>query len=395
MKHALIIGSGLAGPMVAMALQKAGLSSTIYEAYPEGAGTTVGAWLTVAVNGLDAMRTLGVAERVREVGFPSRDITLVNGEGKTLGVVPIGGELPDGTVTHTMKRADLHRVLLEEARARGIEIVHDRRLDSAEQRGDRVVARFHDGSTAEGDLLIGADGIRSRVRTLIDPHAKDPRYTGLGNVGGFTSASSVRVPAGTYAMVFGKRAFFGYTTTPTGDTWWFANPPRKTPFTDDDARSMDTAAWKAHLTDLFRDDVGPMVELIANAEGRLVGMSQYELGRVKHWQRGRIVLVGDAAHAASPSSGQGASMAAEDAVTLGACLRGGEDVEAALARFVALRRARAERVIAHGARSASGKAAGVVGRAVRDLVLPFFLRRLGTEEGKRELSWLYDHRVAW
>lgn len=395
MTHVLIIGGGLAGPLVAMALEKAGISSAVYEAYAEGASVGVGAWLTVAVNGLDAMRTLGVAERVCAAGFPSRDITLVSGTGKVLGEVPIGGELPDGTVTHTLKRSDLHGALLAEASARGIPFHYEKRLVSVHEDAVGVTACFDDGTEAHGDLLVGADGLHSRVRTFIDPQAKTPRYTGHGNMGGFTSGSAVRVPSGTYRMVFGKRAFFGYTTTPEGDTWWFANPPKKDPYTREELAGMDTAAWKASLVELFREDVGPMVELIEHSEGELVGMSQFDLPPVRSWHKGRVVIVGDAAHAASPSSGQGASMAAEDAVALAVALRDARDIEDGLARFSACRKPRAEKVIAYGARSSSAKTLGPVGRAVRDFMMPLFLGNLDRGAATKKLAWLYDHHIAW
>lgn len=329
------------------------------------------------------------------MGFPSREIALVSGAGRHLGTVPIGGELADGTVTHTMKRTDLHRVLVGAAIERGIRFEYGKRLVSVDEDGDDVIARFDDGSTATGDLLVGADGIRSRVRASIEPRPTEPRYTGHGNVGGFTPASSVALPPGAYTMVFGKRAFFGYTTAPDGETWWFANPPRKRPIERDELARMDTAAWKQELIALFAEDEGPMVELIRGSVGELVGMNQFDLPPVRGWHRGRVVLVGDAAHAASPSSGQGASMAAEDAVALATCLRDAPDVTAGLARFEAMRKPRAERVIAHGARTSSSKTAGPIGRVFRDALMPFFLKRMNGDAAKRELAWLYDHRVAW
>lgn len=393
MKHALIIGGGLAGPLVAIALHEANVSCAVYEAFPEGAAVGVGAWLTVAVNGLHAMHSLGVGQQVIAQGFPSRDITLLSGTGKPLGVVPIGGELPDGTVTHTMKRADLHACLVAEARKRGVPFHYGKALESVSEQGERVVARFRDGTEATGDLVIGADGIRSQVRTLIDPQARPPRYTGLGNVGGFTPAASVQLPPGAYQMVFGTRCFFGHTTTPAGETWWFANPPRKQPLDRETLASMDTEAWRAHLCALFEGDVGPMVELIRASEGTLVGMNQYDLAPVRLWHRGRLLILGDAAHAAAPSSGQGASMAAEDAVVLGQCLHGADDIPAALARFEALRKPRANRVIAYGARTGSSKTLGPVGRAMRDFMMPLFLRNAGSEAAKRRTAWLHDYRV--
>src|SRR3712207_3898552 len=231
-KRALIIGGGIAGPVTAMALQRAGIEPVVYEAYGKDAGLDAGAFLTVAVNGLDALRTLDAHEPVLDAGFPTSNIEFFSGTGKRLGEVPIGGRLPDGTVTHTIKRADLYRALRDEATRRGIPIEHNRRLVDAETTPEGgVVARFEDGTEAAGDLLGGADGIHSRTRRIIDPAAPEPRYTGLGNIGGFSRNISVDNKPGIYVMVWGKRAFFGYTVSPSGEVWWFANPPSATELT--------------------------------------------------------------------------------------------------------------------------------------------------------------------
>ena len=95
-KKALIIGGGIAGPVTAMALQRAGIDSVVYEAYDTSAGLDAGAFLTVAVNGLDALRTLDAHEPMLDAGFPTRNIEFYSGTGKRLGEVPIGGTLPDG-----------------------------------------------------------------------------------------------------------------------------------------------------------------------------------------------------------------------------------------------------------------------------------------------------------
>jgi 2-polyprenyl-6-methoxyphenol hydroxylase-like FAD-dependent oxidoreductase len=131
-KKALIIGGGIAGPVTAMALQRAGIDSVVYEAYDSSAGLDAGAFLTIAVNGLDALRVLDAHEPVLEAGFPTRKIEFFSGTGKRLGEVPIGETLPDGTVTHTIKRADLYRVLHDESIRRGIRIEHGKRLVDAE-----------------------------------------------------------------------------------------------------------------------------------------------------------------------------------------------------------------------------------------------------------------------
>jgi FAD-dependent urate hydroxylase len=190
MTKALIIGGGIAGPVTAIALQRAGIESTIYEGRaPED--RSGGAFLTVAVNGLDTLRAIDAHQGVLERGFPTSIIELRSGSGKRLGEVPIGGVLADGTVTHTMRRSDLYRVLLAQAWDRGISIEHGKRLvDAALLRGGGVVARFEDGTEAMGDFLIGADGIFSRTRRIIDPRRRHP-----GTPAWTTSeASASRVP---------------------------------------------------------------------------------------------------------------------------------------------------------------------------------------------------------
>jgi FAD-dependent urate hydroxylase len=393
-KKALIIGGGIAGPATAMALQRAGIESVVYEAYDTSAGLSAGAFLTVAVNGLDALRTLDAHEPVLDAGFPTTRIEFFSGTGKRLGEVPIGGMLADGTVTHTIKRADLYRVLHDEAIRRGIRIEHGRRLVDAEITPEGgVVARFEDGTRAAGHLLIGADGIHSRTRRIIDPTAPEPRYTGLGNIGGFTRNASVDTEPGIYAMVWGRRAFFGYTVSPSGEIWWFANPPSPRELTGAELAAT-TEERKQHLIRLFADDATPAVEIIRATRGELPAANQYDMPSVPTWYRGPMIIVGDAAHATSPASGQGASMAIEDAVVLAKCLRDLPDVQRAFAAYEQLRRERVERVVTVGKWSSNGKAAGSVARVLRDLMLPVILKRVASSS-ERSLAWMYDYHIDW
>ena len=390
MRRALIIGGGIAGPVAAIALQRVGIESTIYEAHAESADPP-GAFLTVAVNGLDALKSLDLHRTVMEAGFPSRAISFVSGNGKRLGRVPIGGELQDGTVTHTLKRADLYRILKGEAARRGIVIEHGKRLADAEPGNGGVVAQFEDGSEAAGDLLIGADGIHSRTRRIIDPNAPGPRYTGLGNIGGFTRVAGVAIEPGAYVMMFGRRAFFGYTVSSSGEIWWFANPPGHEALTGVRLTTIGTELWKARLITYFAEDAGPAVEIIHSTPLIQGGTNQYDLPSVPRWWRGPMIIIGDAAHAASPSSGQGASMAIEDAVVLARCLRDLPDPGSGFAAFEQLRRARVERVVAFGARGARGKAPGPIARVVRDLVLPMILKRFAVASQ----DWLFRYHIDW
>jgi FAD-dependent urate hydroxylase len=390
-KKALVIGGGVAGPVAAMALQRAGIDSVVYEAYTSGADDA-GAFLTFASNGLDALRTIDANHLVLAEGFPTPRMEIQSGTGKHLGTAPNGGTLPDGTVSQTLRRADLYRALRDEAVRRGARVEYGKRLVDAEITPDGVLALFEDGTKAEGDLLIGADGIHSRTRRIIDPSATGARYIPVLNIGGY--ASDVRVPAhpGTFRMIFGKRAFFGYAVHPSGEVWWFANPPCTEEPTSAELAAISTEQWRKMLTNLFAEDDTPAVDIIRATPGRLAGWATYDLPSVPTWRRGPMIIIGDAAHATAPSSGQGASMAIEDAVVLARCLRDLPDTREAFATYEKLRRKRVERIVAHGARTSNSKAAGPVARVLRDLMMPLILKRVASGES---LAWMHAYHIDW
>src|SRR3954469_25121452 len=147
-KTALVAGGGIAGAVAAIALHRAGWTPRIFEAYPEGADQR-GAFLTVAVNGLSALPALDLdPARVLEAGFATPTLTLGNGAGRRLAVLPLGGPTADGTTTTTIRRADLYAALRSAAAKRGIEIVHGRRVTGFDSGPRDVTAILDDGSRA-------------------------------------------------------------------------------------------------------------------------------------------------------------------------------------------------------------------------------------------------------
>src|SRR4051794_15083182 len=146
MRRAIIIGGGVAGPVAAMALQKAGIEATVHEAHPAPAGD-VGAWLGVQVNGLDALRAIDAEGVVRAAGFSSPVIEFRSWTGKVLGSLPTGHPSSGGAPGLSMRRSDLYRALHAEALRRGIDIRYASRLIDARSTGDAVTAVFADGST--------------------------------------------------------------------------------------------------------------------------------------------------------------------------------------------------------------------------------------------------------
>src|SRR5271165_1463157 len=118
-QRALIIGSGIAGPAAAIALQKAGIESMVYEAHPTSA-EGIGTFLTLATNGVDALRTLGADEPAIAAGFPTTAIVLWSGTGKRLGTAEVSVTLEDGTTGYTLKRDDLYKAMHDQAIERSL-----------------------------------------------------------------------------------------------------------------------------------------------------------------------------------------------------------------------------------------------------------------------------------
>ena len=394
--RAIVVGGGIAGPAMGMALRATGVDAVVLER--SRGDRAAGSWFTIAPNGLAALDALGALDPVRGIGVPTRHNIMVGATGNELGRLPLGRPLDDGTPALSFRRPELSAALMGEARDRGVDVRYAARAVSAETSAAGAAVVLADGTRVEGDIVIGADGIRSVVRTAIDPGAVGGRYVGLVNYGGVTPAASI--PGGTgldpeaWTFVFGRRAFFGALPTPAGDVVWFVNEPRP-PMSPEERAAQAPGGLIAHLAELARPDAGPFADLIAAGRLELEGDPTYDLPRVRTWHRGNLALIGDALHAPSPSSGQGASMALEDAVVMAASLRDARDAGlgpgSAFAAFDAARRRRVERIVAEGARSSSSKTAGPVARVFQDAMLRWVFRHLVTEKAT---SAAYDYRVT-
>lgn len=392
MTHVLIAGGGVAGPVLAMALQRVGIEATVFEREEDGAAQR-GSWLTFQANGMDALDAVDAAGPLEKLGYDVETMCFINGRGRELGVIPMAGPRADGRISQMLRRTELYSQLGELARERGSQVRYGMQLvDATSLPGGGVEARFADGTTATGDLLVGCDGMHSVVRRLIDPAAAAPRYVPVLNVGGYIPDFTVDVPPRQFRMQFGTKCFFAWMPTPDGGTVWFANPPMAREPERGELSGMSDAQWRERLHALMDGDVGPAHAIIDAAPGPLVGWATYDMPSVKRWHTSNMVIIGDAAHATAPSAGQGASMALEDAVILAKCLRDCPDAPAAFATFDALRRERVERVVAFGARGANQKAPGPVMRFVRDLILPRAFAK-AAKDGGASMVWLQGHHI--
>ncbi|MBM6401211.1 FAD-dependent monooxygenase [Phycicoccus sonneratiae] len=365
----LVVGGGVAGAATALAARRVGLDVTVLERRA-AVDRDAGSWITLAPNGLDVLDRLGVLDAARAVGWPGHTNRLLASGGRVLGEVPLGTPLAGGSVALTMKRSALSALLVDAAVAAGADLRLGAAAASVEvgTGGGTPAAVLADGSRPTGDVLVGADGVWSRVRRALDPGAPAPRYVGMVNFGGVTADTdwSERLAPGAWHFVFGRHCFTGAFPLTDGRVVWFVNEPRPQ-VTADERAATSEARWRDHLADLASADVGPAAELVAAGRLELAGDNTHDLARVPTWHGPASVLVGDAVHAPAPSSGQGAAMALEDAAVLVDLLR--HRGLAGLPAYEAGRRRRVEGIVRAGARTTSAKMPGPVGRVVRDAFL--------------------------
>jgi FAD-dependent urate hydroxylase len=391
-KTALIIGGGIGGPVVAMFLKRAGIDAQIYEAQP-APDDDHGYFLNVASNGLDVLRTLGLDVEVAAAGFAIPRMIMWSGSGKRLGEVRNGAAPGQGAASVVLKRGSLHRILREAALREGVPFSWGKALAGIEVAADEVIARFADGTVARGDFLVGSDGLHSRTRQIIAPNAPKPSYTGLISTGGYAHSTSLAPTPDTQHFIFGKRAFFGYFVKPSGEIYWFNNmaypgTPRRS-----ELEAIPSAEWQRRLLDIHRDDPAFILEIIRASEGAIGAYPIYDVPSTPVWHSGPIVLMGDAAHATSPSAGQGSSLAMEDAIVLAKCVRDLPVLEDAFAAYERLRRERAERVVKFARARGNNKAvSNPIARWFRDLLTPVFLKAFANSSS---FGWFYSYSVDW
>jgi len=387
-RHVVIVGGGVAGPALALFLKKAGISCAVYESHPYTEG--VGGGLGLAPNGMKVLAALGLADRLRARATAITRFDFRNARGAVLGSVRLDPSAY-GQPTVAMSRSLLFETLAEEVRDQGIEHHFGKRLVDVQEHEGRTLARFADGTRAEGDLLVGADGARSTVHghLLPDAHAE---FTGLIGIGGFVPLSDAPAFApATMTFVFGRRGFFGYSGADAGTAMWWTNLFRDREFTPSELRSVNADEVRRELSERFGGYHAPIPTLVGRTS-EYVLMNATDVQSLPAWHRGRVMLIGDAAHAVSPNSGQGASLALEDAMYLARLLRDCDDFREAYARFERDRKPRAEKVVAEGRRRGGDKAVvGPVRQWVRERLISLFVRL----SGDRSDRWLYEYSIGW
>ncbi len=388
-RKALIIGAGIAGPVTALLLKRIGYEAAVYEAWSYATG--IGGGLQIAPNGMHVLAELGIADAIISGGEISECFEFYSRRGKRLATIQQNMQARFGQPAVNMRRAMLNEMLVDKAWGAGVEVHFDRRLARIEDRADRpVVAHFTDGSTAEGDLLIGADGVHSVVRQHVIPDGPRPFDTGLLSFGGFIPRAILE-DAGIGPHIeatFGRSGFFGYGYCSPGPghgaMWWSTQPSDGR-----DAatfRAMTVGELKQHLQRFHSGWHEPIPRVIDAADNIMV-TDTLDVATLPVWSRGRVVLIGDAAHATSPHAGQGASMALEDAMRLACLLQADEEFGVTFEKFERERRPRAERVVAQARRNGNSKREfSAAGAWFRDRMLSLMIPL-----ASKSMDWMYAY----
>ena len=333
---AIIIGGGIGGITVAIALRRVGVDVTVYERAPEL--QEVGSAIPLWTNAFKALQQLGLGEKVVKLGEPVNTVSLTTWRGSVLADLTNEKHLQQlGTVSTVVHRAELLAMLVETLGMENVRLGANCTGFTQDESG--VLAHFADGTEARGDFLVGADGIHSTIRSQLFGIIKPP-YVGYTCWRGV--AHIARTGLETYA--WGKGYQFGITPMTRGRAYWFAQ--KYAPEGDHDK----AVGRKQEVLNLFHDWHDPIPAVIeATNEAEILRNDVYELQHLKRWSIGRVTLLGDAAHAMTPNLGQGGCLAIEDAVALAACVAAERGIVAALKLYEKrrIRRTRTIGTLAH------------------------------------------------
>jgi 2-polyprenyl-6-methoxyphenol hydroxylase-like FAD-dependent oxidoreductase len=336
--RAIIVGAGIGGLSAANALLRAGVEVSVFDRMPEL--REVGSGLTLWVNAMRSLDRFGAKEAVRARGAEVHRIENRRWDGPSYKTLPIG-RIGEKYGTHSVS---IHRGELQSALA---QLLPDGTVNLSsectgfDQDADGVTVRFASRREERADVLIGADGIRSTVRTHLFGQPQ-PRYSGYTCWRSAARIEHPRLEPTVYTQIYARGSNFG--VFPIGERYWSWYGTKMTPAGG--GAGGDGSTWKREATEQFKDWYETVPAVIdATPEEGFVRQDIDDLKPIQTWGEGRVTLLGDAAHATTPALGQGGCMAIEDSVVLARELAADGDVPAALRRYNEARRDRANGIV--------------------------------------------------
>ncbi|CAO5236243.1 FAD-dependent monooxygenase [Frankia sp. AgKG'84/4] len=336
----LVVGGGVSGAAVAILLAEAGVAVELVEIKPEL--TAVGSGITLQGNALRVLRQLGVLESCAALGYESMKLVVRAPDPRAtivaeLDDIPFGG--PDLPSSMGMYRPDLARILMDRAEQAGVKIRYSTTTESLEQDGAGVEVRFSTGSSGRYDLVIGADGVRSWTRRMLEI----PLETRSLGMGAWRMVGPRPADVTSSQAVFGGPCYIaGVTPTSATSAYWFLVEPAQ------DRTAQTPREQLADFLELFGAYHGPWDEVrSAFTDPQHLNYTWFEAHLLAApWNRGRVVLIGDAVHVCPPTLAQGAAAGLEDAAVLAELLTTSTAVDDRLwAAFTARRYERVKMVV--------------------------------------------------
>lgn len=332
--NVLVVGGGIGGLTAAIALQRKGFSVQVLEQTSEY--LPLGAGITLQLNAMQALRHIGVSEAALAAGNPLDRLLIRRSDGRLVAeedIRPLSAEF--GVAFLATHRADLQQVLFDQVRPA---TVHNGfRVVECAEAGDTVIAVAADGRRIGGHALIGADGLRSQVRSHLWEDGP-PRYSGSTSWRAVTKNCG-RVPLETGGESWGQKSVFGLIPLPDDKLYWFATQRA-------DAGGQDQGDPRESLLRIFGDWHEPIKSVVEQTDpSQIIRTDIRDRPPRFPWGRGRLTLLGDAAHPMTPNLGQGGCQAIEDAVVLAECLGRVESIEQGLRAYDLRRRPRTRQVV--------------------------------------------------
>jgi len=385
-RRALIVGSGIAGVTAAFALGKAGWNTIVLEKAPDVRNLYVGSGIHLWNNTMRALKMLGLDDRVMAVSGPGavvEQMKFITPKGRVLATVKCGevGRRVGGDCVG-INRAELLPSLAA-ALDDGV-IQTSKEVVGFDQDDAGVTAKLADGAEERGDVLIGADGIRSTIRKLVTGIDEPPRYAGYTIWQGIAKVTPDVAPLGLFPLVYGPGLRFAYYRVDDERLYWFgvANAP--------EGGTDPEGMIKESLLERFKGWPYPTEDVIRMTdEGVIHRRDLYDRDPIQNWGQRRVTLVGDAAHPMTFDIGQGAGQGIEDAVVLSRCLSENSEREAALRSYEDQRRKRTAHM-QQLSRSvgAAGRWKNPVAVQVRNLITTVTLGNpIGVKQFEKDLAY--------
>lgn len=334
--NVLIVGGGIGGLSSAIALRRAGIEVDLVEINTDWTVYHVG--VVMQGNAIRAMAALGIAEKCIAVGFPYNGVSFQDLDGRVLLAIPGVPVAGQGYPTDIgMTRPALHRVLIDAARDLGTRVRLGVTYTRFEQRRQQVRVQFTDGSQADYDVVIGADGVKSKMRGDLFGNALTPQFTGQ-STWRYNVARPAALDRPIFVSIEGGMAGFIPLNPATGYVLLVQSVPG------------NPRLPKDQLASIFRSRLGHIRGALGDLREQIVDSSQvvyrplFSIFMPVPWFKGRILLIGDAVHATTPHLGQGAAQAMEDAVVLGELMVRNEPVDRLFSAFMQRRFARCKRI---------------------------------------------------